>query len=796
MKNLTIAYKLSLLAAFILVGFAVIGSIYAYSLQVQEESLAQQQRIANITQLINIIHIDSLQARRKEKDFILHRKVVDADEHAAIMAELFKNLDSLQALLSDGQQRAVVDNMRQSLKTYQDGFKRVVALQTQIGLDEDSGLQGEMRKAVHAVEETLELAGDIKLNNNLLQLRRHEKDYLARQNDKYLEQFKKVIARFSNGLAVAEVTDSTKAEIEKQLALYRDRFLAWVEAIKSGNAQVDILRKAAHELEPNFERLLEEGRKMAAADLEYQQRQRRWTTWLMATTIGVIGAVLVAFLILLARRIVRSLRQGVQLAERLAKGDLTARMDVAATDEIGQLLRAMQTMNAELRQIVGDVSGATAQVNTAASEIAQGSADLAQRTEEQASALEETSSSMEELTAAVKQSAEHAGQANQLASAARSQAEQGGQVVERAVTAMGAIHQSSRKIADIIGVIDEIAFQTNLLALNAAVEAARAGEQGRGFAVVAGEVRKLAQRSADAAKEIKALIGDSVSKVADGEKLVEQSGQTLKEIVAAIKKVTDIVAEMAAAACEEASGIEQVNRAILQMDQVTQQNAALVEQTAAASQSMGEQARELQKLMGFFKLDRGDLIAPSDLPAREAETARPSRDGGRSRGFDPAKKGPGGSIPASGNALDFAMAKNKHLAWKARLRRYLNGQETLSETQLASPRECDLGKWLYASGMKQYGHLHEMEDMEKEHAEFHARIKTVVSLQKGGRLEQAEAELAEVESLSDKIVSLLNRLEHKLAADKPGASGGRHATAPIVAATATAEPLTEFRSYQ
>jgi methyl-accepting chemotaxis protein len=764
MKNLKIAHKLGLLILFALAGFMGIGLIYVYGLKIQEEALIQQQRIAKITELVNKIHNDTLNARRREKEFLLHRKMVDADEHANTMAELLQKLDELQTLLHDPQQRAVVDGMRQSLKTYQDGFQRVVALQTQIGLDEDSGLQGDIAKAVSTVEETIEMADDVKLNNGLLLLHQYQTDYLAKQDEQYLEKFKKTLSRFSNLLAVAEITDGTKAEVERELAIYRDRFLAWVDAIKASNAQVDILSQAAHELEPNFERLLEEGRKMAAADLEYQQRQRRWTTWLMATTIGVIGAVLVAFLILLTRRIVRSLRQGVQLAERLAKGDLTARMDVAATDEIGQLLRAMQTMNAELRQIVGDVSGATAQVNTAASEIAQGSADLAQRTEEQASALEETSSSMEELTAAVKQSAEHAGQANQLASAARSQAGQGGQVVERAVTAMGAIHQSSRKIADIIGVIDEIAFQTNLLALNAAVEAARAGEQGRGFAVVAGEVRKLAQRSADAAKEIKALIGDSVSKVADGEKLVEQSGQTLKEIVAAIKKVTDIVAEMAAAACEEASGIEQVNRAILQMDQVTQQNAALVEQTAAASQSMGEQARELHKLMGFFKLDRGDLIAPSDLPAREAETARPSRDGGQSRGFDPAKKGSGGSILASGNALDFAMAKNKHLAWKARLRRYLNGQETLPETQLASSRECDLGKWLYASGMKQYGHLHEMEDMEKEHAEFHARIKTLVALQKGGRLEQAEAELAEIESLSDKIVSLLNRLEHKLAA--------------------------------
>ncbi|MCB1769763.1 MAG: bacteriohemerythrin [Candidatus Competibacteraceae bacterium] len=285
---------------------------------------------------------------------------------------------------------------------------------------------------------------------------------------------------------------------------------------------------------------------------------------------------------------------------RIATGDLTFRF--TDTGKETGVYAAMREMAGQLRDMVSQVSAATDQVSSAAGQIARGSADLSQRTEEQASALQETASSMEELTTTVKHSADNAQQANQLAVVARDQAEQGGQVVDRAVSAMNAIYQSSRKIADIIGVIDEIAFQTNLLALNAAVEAARAGEQGRGFAVVAGEVRKLAQRSADAAKEIKALITDSVTKVEDGSALVERSGQTLPEIVAAIKKVSDIVAELAAAAREQASGIEQVNKAILQMDQVTQQNASLVEETAAASQAMSDQARELMEVIQFFKL--------------------------------------------------------------------------------------------------------------------------------------------------------------------------------------------------
>jgi methyl-accepting chemotaxis protein len=258
-----------------------------------------------------------------------------------------------------------------------------------------------------------------------------------------------------------------------------------------------------------------------------------------------------------------------------------------------------------MASVVSQVKTMAHQVQSGAEEISRGNLNLSQRTEEQASNLEETASSMEEMTSTVKQTADNAGQANQLAMAARVQAEKGGAVVSSAVSAMAGINDSSKKIADIIGVIDEIAFQTNLLALNAAVEAARAGEQGRGFAVVATEVRNLAGRSATAAKEIKALIVDSVSKVEEGSKLVDESGRTLEEIVNAVKKVTDIVAEIAAASREQSSGIEQVNKAIMQMDSTTQQNAALVEEAAAASQAIVEQAQALSGLVGRYNVGQG-----------------------------------------------------------------------------------------------------------------------------------------------------------------------------------------------
>jgi methyl-accepting chemotaxis protein len=274
-----------------------------------------------------------------------------------------------------------------------------------------------------------------------------------------------------------------------------------------------------------------------------------------------------------------------------------------------------------MAEVVSKVKLVAAEVHRGADEISSGNANLSQRTEEQSSSLEETASSMEEMTTTVKQNADNAGQANQLAMAARDQAEKGGSVVSQAVKAMADINDASKKIADIIGVIDDIAFQTNLLALNAAVEAARAGEQGRGFAVVASEVRSLAGRSATAAKEIKELIQDSVKKVEDGSVLVTQSGQTLEKIVASVKKVSDIVAEIAAASREQSSGIEQVNRAVMQMDELTQQNAALVEEATAASQAMAEQVRGLNEMLARYRIAEAAFNSTSNSAAVHASGA-------------------------------------------------------------------------------------------------------------------------------------------------------------------------------
>jgi methyl-accepting chemotaxis protein len=358
---------------------------------------------------------------------------------------------------------------------------------------------------------------------------------------------------------------------------------------------------------------------LAGGDAAESYESGRWIMSVLAALATMAGSGIAWWI---TRTITVPLREAVGVAEKVSHGDLTSTIQSRSSDETGQLLFALTNMNEALSGIVSEVRACTDAVTSASQQIAAGNADLSSRTEEQAASLEETAASMERLYSAVRQNSENAGQANELATGASAVAVQGGQVVGEVVQTMASINASSKKIVDIIAVIDGIAFQTNILALNAAVEAARAGEQGRGFAVVASEVRSLAQRSAAAAKEIKGLITDSVAKVESGSQLVAQAGKTMDQIVSSVKRVTDIMGEIAAATQDQTAGIEQVNQAVVQMDETTQQNAALVEQAAAAAESMKEQAETLTRAVAVFKLAAHDAV-PEGVEAVAARSQRP-----------------------------------------------------------------------------------------------------------------------------------------------------------------------------
>ena len=460
---------------------------------------------------------------------------------------------------------------------------------------------------------------------------------------------KDIIINFNNTVEVAALRESwgkTLAALRKSLADVRqvqagdaafvaaiDKSLDEIKQYEAGivpifdqieRAQIDGAGGGAYadRLKTHMEATDQLFSRLATSAREQMQEARQGVDSLAATMSGLIGvalvlalAVLIPLTYLSVRSITRSLAQARDLAERIAGGDLSRDTQALNHDEVGQLVTAMGRMQQSLRGLVRQVQDAAGNISTASSEIATGNHDLSQRTEQTAANLEEAASSMEMLTSTVQQSAQASRQASDFASSAAEVAARGGAVVSQVVSTMDQITTSSRKIADITGVIDSIAFQTNILALNAAVEAARAGEQGRGFAVVASEVRNLAQRSAEAAKEIKGLIGSSVERVEDGSRLVSQAGQTMTEIVSSVRRVSDIIAEITASSAEQSDNIGQISQSVTQLDQMTQQNAALVEESTAASESLREQAHHLNSAVSQFKLQGGSGSAQSGYAA-------------------------------------------------------------------------------------------------------------------------------------------------------------------------------------
>ena len=502
----------------------------------------------------------------------------------------------------------------------------ILTIASWVGFNEIIGQMGALENMVE--KRGYATQGYIKLGEGI----HHFKNYLLRGQDydkKFIAAIDDIHATVASYKNVGSLIDQEKElldQISKAEGAYRAAMAKAQEMKAAGVAITEIdstIKGADRELASAFSGLLQIANSNTKTVRQFTAETVSRTKQI-EIVLGCLTAILAAGCAVLATRaITRPLSEAVKIAQTVAAGDLTSRIDVKSKDETSQLLQALRDMNASLQHIVAQVRTGSDAIVTASSQIAGGNLDLSSRTEQQASSLEETASSMEELTSTVKQNGDNARQANQLAVSASDVASRGGEVVSQVVETMGSINESAKKIVDIIGVIDGIAFQTNILALNAAVEAARAGEQGKGFAVVATEVRNLAQRSASAAKEIKSLIGNSVEKVETGSKLVSQAGVTMDEIVSSVKRVTDIMGEIASASGEQEAGIGQINQAITEMDDVTQQNAALVEESAAAAASLQEQAANLAQVVSMFKVD--GMPAATVAPAAKQQRATPPR---------------------------------------------------------------------------------------------------------------------------------------------------------------------------
>ncbi|MDH5612479.1 MAG: methyl-accepting chemotaxis protein [Gammaproteobacteria bacterium] len=602
--SLTVKHKLRLMGAVLVAIFIIIGITYLYALNIREASWLEQLRVTDIELDTGRLANSLLEARRREKDFFMNKDEESVSQHAAAMDKAREIMQLLESNINDDNKNnlTLLSDLRARFASYELGFKKTVEIQRIVGLDEKTGLLGALRKSVHNVEEQLKIFDEPRMAVSMLMMRRHEKDYLARKADKYVDSMKTRHSEFNVMLAKSDIPSASKNNISSLMDSYHRDFNAMVDGMKIRDREIENLRNEAHAVDPLLEEMNRNADELSDFNEQYQAEQSRLITILIAFALGTGALFSIGALIVIAKSIIDPLNNAVAYCDDIARGNLGNKIEVDSTDEIGALMMSLESMRQRLFNIVSEIRHSADDITVASTEMADGSSNLAQRTEEQASSLEETASSMEEMTSTVQRNSDNAIEAKQLAEANRQAAIAGAKVVADTVSAMSEIRDSSIKISDILGTIDGIAFQTNLLALNAAVEAARAGEQGRGFAVVASEVRMLAQRSADAARQIKVLIGDSEERVMAGSELVDQSGKTLEAIIKGVNQVADLMVEIAAASSEQSAGIVQVNSAITNMDDMTQMNAALVEEVSANSRSVMGQAGQMVELMDFFQL--------------------------------------------------------------------------------------------------------------------------------------------------------------------------------------------------
>ncbi|MBF0343790.1 MAG: MCP four helix bundle domain-containing protein [Nitrospirae bacterium] len=613
-----------------------------------------------------------------------------------------------------------------------------------------------------------------RLRADILNLRRYEKDAFINIADqekvesyykKWNESKGKAAERIAE-LEKAVVSQKDKdviASIKTEFNTYDNGFNKVYAMIREGkikttqeaNTAIGSVKDETHRMEKTSVEFAQEGvKRMQTVESTIGETRKHVLNFMLIVAL-ISAAIVVVFSCLITRSITQPLIMAVELNDTIARGDLTVDIDVNRRDEIGHMLEAMKGMVVKLKTVVVEASTTVESVAEGSVEISSGTQQLADGATAQAASVEEASSSMEEMTSNIKQSADNAHQTERIAVQAASDAKEGGAAVAEAVHAM-------KQIAEKISIIEEIARQTNLLALNAAIEAARAGEHGKGFAVVASEVRKLAERSQKAAGEIGHLSLSSVQ-------IAEKAGDMLLRLVPDIQRTSELVQEISTASNEQSIGADQINKAIQQLDQVVQQNAGASEEIASTSQELSSYAEQLRNTLRFFKIGEGVIRRSGGL----AERKRRHVPAAITHERRPIVKAPvarkATTMPrieakkAAVGTFDFSNARSKHLLWKTRLRDFLDGKESLTEAQAVSHRDCDLGKWLYSVGLDNFGHMHEMDTLEKIHEDLHSIVKEIVRLKHSGDTSGAEEKYAKIGPLSKEIIGLLTEIEKKVA---------------------------------